>query len=246
MRANALQSYLDAKISAFRPQANVDPELASFLDALVESTPEDIRRSYDSPDRPTRRDFLADPTFKRALDNIPDGSEPGATLDRIAPHLDWSIVFHGPEAPQALSETMHVAALTYRPHTPAQEGMHAGLFVLHPHLDYPLHSHIANEVYYCISGNLTIRHGVDGKSFSLGPGDYSITPSECIHSLHTGEEPVILSYVWRGDLGAPNWWWHQDAQGNWLRERWQWEDNYDWRSYGSEPVTADIMALANP
>ena len=246
MQADDIQSYLKAKIAALTPRIATDPALAPLLQALDNLTPFDIDRAREDPNRQNRRDLHADPVVTRALANLPAGTLPGTALLQLAPSLDWSAVFHGPEAPPALCTTMHSVALGYVPHEALQTGLHTGLFLLHPHLDYPLHSHIADEVYVCLSGHVRIRHGIHNHTIPLGPGDHSVTRSNIVHSLHTGDEPALLGYIWRGHLSAPNWWWHKDAKGVWLRTRWQWDDNHIWRSFETEPVTADIMAQANP
>ncbi len=246
MRPQAFRTYLDATRASLRAHVVSDPNTGLFLDALDEMSDDDIARCFAERDWPGKRNFQNDPVLAQALNDIPDDNQMGQTLRDIAEYLDWSAVFHGPEAPKDLSDFMHVAALTFRPHTDAVPGVHAGIFVLHPNLDYPLHTHLANEIYICLSGALTIKHGVAEVPHALSPGGYSVTPSERLHSLHTGTEPVILSYIWRGNLSAPNWWWHKDSAGNWMREHWQWEDDHEWRSYGVEPVTPEIMARCNP
>ncbi len=246
MRTEALQIYFTAKQGIFQRLSETDPSLGLFLNALTALSPDDIERTLGEGDWPDKRDFQADPALQRVLDLIPEASALRRPVLQMADYLDWSVVFGGPEAPEALGEFMHVAALAYRPHTKGHPGLHSGLFVLHPHLDYPLHTHLADEIYYCVSGSVTIKHGVAGRSYALSAGGYSVTPSEGLHSLHTSDDPVLLAYVWRGALDAPNWWWHQDATGQWIREHWQWDDNMEWRFRGVEPVTDQIMARANP
>src|SRR3546814_5778917 len=52
----------------------------------------------------------------------------------------------------------------------------AGLFLLGPGIHYPLHTHAAAEVYYALSGRLTLAHGPGGAPFGLNAGSYSVTP----------------------------------------------------------------------
>ncbi len=246
MRTDALHQYLSAKHTLFQQLVKGDPALNLFVQALEGVNRDDIDRSLMDTTGSGNRDFQTDPVLQRALGLIPAASALHNPLSQMTDWLVWFAVFSGPEAPQALSEFMHAAAIAYHPHSEGRPGLHTGLFLLHPHLDYPLHTHLADEVYYCVSGSVTIRHGVAGRSYALSAGDYSVTPSEGLHSLHTGDEPVLLSYVWSGELDAPNWWWHQDDTGKWFREHWQWDDNADWRFCGSEPVTDEIMIRANP
>ncbi|MFK7937774.1 MAG: dimethylsulfonioproprionate lyase family protein [Roseovarius sp.] len=246
MRTATVTAYLAAQYAMLAPRLRDTPALGPFLQVLKGVTPNQINRTEGGTERPSHRAFASDAILARALRQIPETSPLRAHLHAVLDHLDWFAVFHGPQAPADISHKMHMAPLSWQPTGDAPTGHHTGLFVLHPDLDYPAHTHAADEVYLCLSGQLTIRHGVSEPPITLSPGMASITPSERLHSLHTGSEPVILAYVWHGELGAPNWWWHRDASGDWMREQWQWEDNDDWRSYGVEPVSPSIMARCCP
>lgn len=245
MTNTALLDYLDAKTATFQAEARHDAALRPFAQALSRLAAPDIATAAMDPDRPTRRDFARHPVLHRALDNLPPGAPLAAAFARAAGSFDWSILFHGPQAPELLRETMHVAPLAETPPDEARHALHTGVFVLHPGIHYPLHSHVADEVYYCISGQVEIQHGLCGTPFSIRAGQYSITPSDCVHALRTGTEPVILAYVWLGETGAPNWWWRKDDTGTWLREHWQWEANHEWRSHGIETVTPEMVDRAS-
>jgi quercetin dioxygenase-like cupin family protein len=246
MRTQAFRTYLTTKQAALADLARADPTITQFQETLQSVQSADIERTADRTERANRRPFANDPVLARAVEAIPHAAALRKPLHEMVSHLDWYTVFHGPEAPADLSARMHMAPLSWRPNGPEGTGHHVGLFVLHPELDYPAHTHLADEIYLCVSGQLTIRHGVDGTPIHLSPGKASVTPSERLHSLHTGAEPVILAYVWSGDLGAPNWWWQRDDTGAWMRERWQWEENGEWRSYGTEPVGPEIMSRCSP
>jgi quercetin dioxygenase-like cupin family protein len=245
MTTDCLIDYLAATRAAFRDHGGRDPAIRPFSEAVATLDASDIERAGRDPDRPTRRDFAANPVLHRALDLLPPESALGAAFVRAAPHFDWSILFHGPQAPELLRETMHVVSLAGKRPADARHGLNTGLFVIHPGVFYPLHSHSAHEVYVCISGEVEIRHGLYGTPFTIRAGQYSITPPDCVHALRTGQEPVILAYVWMGEMGAPNWWWHQDGAGNWMRERWQWDPDHEWRSYGIETVSPEMVAQAS-
>ncbi len=51
----------------------------------------------------------------------------------------------------------------------------------------------------------------------MAPGQYSITPSEVPHALHTGDAPVLLLFVWTGNVAAPIWWWVKREDGVWTK-----------------------------
>ena len=120
----------------------------------------------------------------------------------------------------------------------------AGLFLLRPGLHYPLHQHEATEIYFCASGTAYIQHGIDGESKRLSPGQVSLTPSNRLHALTMGDEPVLLLWTWLGEFGGQNWWWHQQRDGNWRRDAWERSEDASWVQTASEPIPqAEITAL---
>ena len=245
MTNDLLLDYLDATRAAFRAHAARDPALRPFSDGVSSLHAGDLDRAGKDPDRPTRRDFSRNPALRRALDILPPGSVLGTAFARAAPYLDWSILFHGPQAPKDLRETMHVVSIAGKAPPDPRQGLNTGRFAIHPGVIYPLHSHAAHEVYFCISGEVEIIHGLHGTPFTIRAGEYSVTPPDCVHALRTDREPVVLAYVWMGEMSAPNWWWHQDDAGNWLRERWQWEADHEWRSHGTEKVSPELVERAS-
>ncbi|MDX1402181.1 MAG: AraC family ligand binding domain-containing protein, partial [Kiloniellales bacterium] len=86
---------------------------------------------------------------------------------------------------------------------------------------YPPHTHDAHEIYYCISGQLTLRHGLKEDAFDLKATGYSITPVNRLHSLQTHLEPVLLLYIWIGEVACPVWLWEQNARSGWQRRQWE-------------------------
>jgi mannose-6-phosphate isomerase-like protein (cupin superfamily) len=99
----------------------------------------------------------------------------------------------------------------------ASNSMRAGIFLLAPHFEYLMHAHAAREVYYVHSGTIDIQNGTESAQRRLGPGQYSITPSEVPHALHTGDAPVLLLFVWTGNVTAPIWWWVKGKDGGWTK-----------------------------
>ena len=114
----------------------------------------DIHPRSAAPDHP------AFPSLERALANVPAGSEPGGCRgvrgaaarlvpgvqqrrDRSAPRPKHDF---GPDRAPSRRRRRHAACMP-------------GLFLVAPDTDYPLHTHTAPEVYYCVSGKLTLRHG---------------------------------------------------------------------------------------
>ena len=120
----------------------------------------------------------------------------------------------------------------------------AGLFLLRPGLHYPLHQHEATEIYFSASGTTYIQHDIDGEAKRLLPGQVSLTPSNRLHALTMGEEPVLLLWTWLGEFGGRNWWWHRQKDGSWRRDAWERSEDASWVQTASEPIPqAEITAL---
>ena len=90
-----------------------------------------------------------------------------------------------------------------------------GLFLLEPRLHYPLHGHVAEEIYFVLSGTLTVEHGFEGARVVVAPGGIYRTPSGQAHALHVGDEPLLMIYCWIGDFSVPTWLHERDAAGRW-------------------------------
>ena len=120
----------------------------------------------------------------------------------------------------------------------------AGLFLLRPGLHYPLHQHEATEIYFSVSGTAYIQHGIHGEAKRLSPGQVSLTPSNRLHALTMGDQPVLLLWTWLGEFGGRNWWWHQQQDGSWRRDAWERSEDASWVQTLSEPIPEkEITAL---
>jgi hypothetical protein len=74
-----------------------------------------------------------------------------------------------------------------------------GLMLLGPDTHYPLHSHPADEIYYAVTGPSSWRTGDDAWS-SRKAGEIIHHPSWIPHATLAGDRPLVLLYVWQGDL----------------------------------------------
>lgn len=211
------------------------PELEAFIAAL---------KSVDTAGgRVAAAPSLAHPAMahlEAALSRVRD-----AALLATARDLDWAQVFADDSIDPLLAEGMLAAPFAGRKGRFRNDEMASGLFLLAPGVSYPLHTHAAREVYFCHAGRLRLRHGTGGRPFILEPGDYSITPSHRLHALDVVGAPVLLSYIWIGDLNGANWWWSQDADGAWQRSGWKRVPGASWQLQGAEAVTAERMAEAH-
>ncbi|NWL77118.1 hypothetical protein DM872_09660 [Pseudomonas taiwanensis] len=74
-----------------------------------------------------------------------------------------------------------------------------GLMLLGPDTHYPLHSHPADEVYYTVTGPSSWRVG-KGPWSPRADGEIIHHPSWIPHATLSGDRPLVLLYVWQGDL----------------------------------------------
>ena len=77
-----------------------------------------------------------------------------------------------------------------------------GVLMLGPDIEYPAHSHEAEELYLPLAGNACWRSG-ESEWRLRAPGTWIHHPSWTIHAMRTAREPLLAAYVWRaGDLSA--------------------------------------------
>ena len=235
----AIEACIGALADELRARSASDRALEKFVAGIARAEAvSDFHLRRAAPDHPAMS------SLDRALANVPPGSALGDAVVSVARRLDWFQVFDSDEIDPRLGRNMISAVLALRREAGAALAVHAGLFLVAPDTDYPLHTHSAAEVYYCVSGRLTLRHGVDGRPFFLRPGEYSVTPSERLHSLKTGDRPVLLIYLWLMGPELENWWWTQEPDGSWERSQWEWQSGGRWVRLGSEPVGPDALKRA--
>ena len=235
----ALRACIRAVADELEVHSLSDRALEQFVAEIRKADPRgDFRRRANTLDHP------AMPSLERALANVPPGSNLGDAVVSVAPLLDWFQVFNSDEIDPHLGRNMISAELPVRREADLPRTLHTGLFLLAPDTNYPLHTHTAVEIYHCVSGRLTLQHGVEGEPFFLRPGEYSMTPSERLHSLKTEDDPVLLVYVWLTGPKLENWWWAQGPDGSWERSQWTWQSDGRWVRLGSEAVGAETMRRA--
>ena len=187
-----------------------DPALKPFIDSIRGVSPE-IARAIPDPHR-------AHPAL-RFLDTALVGARAEARLcaavRALAPHLSFgsSYADDGPLA--AVGRGMVWAEIAGRTGLVRDPTRRLGCFLLEPGHHYPLHGHVADEIYFVVSGLLTVEHGLAGEKIAIQPGGYYRTPSGEPHALHIGDVPVLLAYCWLGDFDAPIWFLEKDSKGDW-------------------------------
>ena len=192
-------------------EANAEQDIA--LDPFVEAL-------QDVAPVPTGcvMDDLKHPLLSQLDDALNAALGPPELVDSVAalsPAGGWYQVYTGDGINAAMADFMLAKQIVGPKGIFASSSMRAGIFLLAPHFEYPIHCHAALEIYYVHSGAIDIQNGTESVPRHLEPGQYSITPSEVPHALHTGDAPVLLLFVWTGNLTAPIWWWVQGEDGSW-------------------------------
>lgn len=162
----------------------------------------------------------------------------------IANKLDWYQIFDSDKIESSLAKGLFAAQIIGTRGVIKSPNFYMGLFLLSPEVHYPLHQHNPLEIYYVCSGKLKLQHGRKKVPFEINEGEFSITPSNQVHSLTTGQEPCLLSYMWvPGTVGlhGPNWWWEEQEDGSWKRICWERQSSSNWVITGSEDLTQEII-----
>ena len=235
-RSEAVGACIEALAEELEALTARDQALERFLLELRKVDP-----LHDQRDRSDRAASPITQPLEQALSDIPPGWKLGDAVSTVAPLLDWHQTFRSDEIDPRLKHNLTAAELANRHDGLSSQSLFVGLFLLAPHTNYPLHSHTAPELYYCVSGRLNLQHGIGGAPFLLLPGEYSITPSERLHALNTDDEPVLLIYIWLQRPNSKNWWWAQRPDGSWERSAWEWQSDGRWVRIGCEAVNVETM-----
>ena len=159
--------------------------------------------------------------------------------------LNWKQTYANSEGiDPVITEGMFTAQVFRSNGAIAEEQITVGIFLVAPNVCYPLHTHEAAEVYYCLAGSVEITHRFDPAPIHLKPEQCSVTPTGRLHALQTHEQPALLAYVWTGNIAAPNWWWKKQDDDSWTRSAWQRIPGIGWQAGITEPVTTVIFEEA--
>ncbi len=241
MLEEAARTCLATLIDDLEAKAERDPQVTPFIMQLRQV---DTKQAVRGP-RP-KLEHPAMGHLERAIENAPHRTPLDRTVIDAARSLDWLQLYGGGGMDPTLAEGMLAAQIAGSYGCFPDDDVATGLFLLAPGINYPLHTHAAAEMYYCMSGTLTLQHGVDGEKFDVSAGSFSITPPHRLHALWTSNEPVLLLYTWIGQISCPIWLWEQvDSHDNWNRSSWIRPPDKPWQVDHSEPVTPETMREAH-
>jgi len=237
--ADQAQSYLAAFAQCLRRRTVQEPELTEFAELLEEVDASTAKNRAGPPlDHPTKRHLAP------LLDTCAADASLNEGVRALADDVAWYQVYQGKGVSASLSEGMLAGQVVGQRGLVTSERLRTGFFLLAPGLHYPLHTHAASEIYFAISGMIRIQHGLEGKPFDIGHGRHSYTPSNRLHSLTTGDAPVLLLYIWMGEVDSPNLIWEQDDSGAWQKARWARQPDASWARTEVTPVADAELAAA--
>lgn len=172
------------------------------------------------------------------------GGDLAAAATAAIPRLAWRPLYEGKGIDRRLGRGLLTAQALGTWGTFRSETVSVGFLSFAPGLHYPLHTHPAGEVYYCLAGRISLQHGREGRAFELEPGQLSVTPPNRVHRLETGAAPALLLYQWLGALDGPTWWWTRQHDGRWTRTAWHRAPGQAWMPRQAEPLTPAMLAEA--
>lgn len=220
-------------------QRDSHPSLEGFVTALEAI---DCTRTQDLPAFPEPPTVTAH--LQATFDALGCSPELAAAIKPFARAARWYQLFEGDGIEPTLAKGLVAGQLAGQVGLVAADSTRTGLFLLAPGLHYPLHQHSALELYYVVSGRLTLQYGTAGEPFQVGASEWSVTPSNKVHALTTNDAPCLVIYAWIGDVESPNWWWVRNEAGGWDRLCWERQQDARWIQTRKEPVTPTIMHQA--
>ena len=116
--------------------------------------------------------------------------------------LDWRQTYQAPISASAFSRTTALANGAGERGAFESDAIACGVLLLGPDIEYPAHSHEAEELYLPLAGHAWWRSAQSDWRLRA-PGTWIHHPSWTTHAMRTHAEPLLAAYVWRaGDLTA--------------------------------------------
>ncbi len=234
-----VQDFRDRLRDELAKQRDAHPALGQFI-AELEAI--DCTQTQDLPPLPEPPTVTAH--LQDTLDAMGCSPELAATIRPFAQAARWYQIFEGEGIEPTLAKGLVAGQLAGQVGLVGAEAIRTGLFLLAPGLHYPLHQHGALELYYVVSGRLTLQYGTASEPFHVEASEWSVTPSNKVHALTTNDAPCLVIYAWIGEVESPNWWWVPGETGGWDRICWERQQNAKWIQTRKEPVTPAILQEA--
>ncbi len=232
-------TFTDRLCAALSPHQDHTPALAQFIAELnaIDCTQTQSLAPLPRPQtvaahlEPTLNGLACEPRLAEAVQLLAEAAR-------------WYQIFEGEGIEPTLAQGLVAGQLAGQVGLVGADTIRTGLFLLAPHLHYPLHQHGALELYYVVSGRLTLQYGTGSTPFDVVPGEFSVTPSNVVHALTTHEAPCLVIYAWVGEVESANWWWVPGEAGGWERVCWERQADAKWIQTRREPVSQAILEEA--
>jgi len=115
----------------------------------------------------------------------------------LAPHLQWLRSYTADDFGQYFYDNYaHVEIIGTRGHF-ASDVIAAGLVLYGPHIDYPNHWHVAEEIYIPFSGG-GLWNSDNAGYVERAAGEYVFHESNMPHAIKTNDVPMLALWIWRG------------------------------------------------
>jgi mannose-6-phosphate isomerase-like protein (cupin superfamily) len=175
--------------------------LSERPEAVCGQAARELRAALSQNQAPATRDEGPEPkalAYLHPLLASADRSELAEPLAAAAPDLDWLEPPAG-ELEQYLGGRNCATQLVGPAEMAASAGIRFGTFLIAPDAHYPRHVHGAEELYLIIAGSG--RWSYDGEPYVRhGPGEVVHTHSWQPHAIRTGDEALLMAWIWMGDI----------------------------------------------
>lgn len=239
MTVSVAQTFKDCLTADLKAREESAPSLEPFILQLGDLDCSQTQALPPLPTPPTVATHLAP-----ALAGLGCSPALAEAVQLFAGAARWYQIFEGEGIDPTLAQGLIAGQLAGQVGLVQSDAIRTGLFLLAPGMHYPLHQHGALELYFVVSGHLTLQYGTRAQPFTLGPGEHSVTPSHTVHALTTHDAPSLVIYAWIGDVESPNWWWVEAGPHGWERVCWERQPDAKWIQTRSEAVTPAILAEA--
>jgi len=119
---------------------------------------------------------------------------------RLSHRLQWAHTYKKEDFGPAFLENYGWTELIGLRGPIRHEALACGFLLLGPATEYPMHRHVAEEIYIPISGTAAWRAG-EGDWSLKRPGEVIFHASLVPHAMRTDAEPLLALYLWhKGDL----------------------------------------------
>ncbi len=118
-------------------------------------------------------------------------------LAAAAPDLAWGQTYAAEDFGERFLERYGWSELIGLRGPVASDRLACGVLLLGPDLEYPAHSHAAEEIYILLAGTAHWLRGGEGWR-PRRPGELIHHPSGIAHAMRTDEQPLLALYLWHG------------------------------------------------